>query len=81
MAAHANEHAHQLLRQLIARRPWVVVDDVLLGDERGEVVEQRGLVVLDEQEVGVLFVVQDGAGVGVETAPRPAWVRVGCDRG
>ena len=46
MAADAHEHAHHLFGKVFAGRSRVVVDDVLLGNERCEVVEQRRFIVL-----------------------------------
>jgi recombination protein RecR len=70
VAAHAHQHADHLLDELLGAGAGVVVDDVLLGDERGEVVQQGRLVVLHEQVVGVVVVVEDDAAVLVEAAAR-----------
>src|SRR3954454_25194372 len=79
-SADADEHADELFGELVCVGAGVVVDDVFLGDERREVVEKGGLVVLDEEKVGVLLVVEHGALVGVEPAAPVPGGGVGCDR-
>ena len=68
MATDAHEHPHHFFGELVRCRARVVVEHVLLGDECREIVEQRGVVVLHEQVVGVALVVEDGAGIRVEAA-------------
>ena len=68
MTSHSNEHAYELFSQLIARSSRDVVDDVLLGPERGQVIEQDRLRILDHQIVRMSLVEKDDALVGVEPA-------------
>src|SRR5581483_4450628 len=93
VAPDTDEHAHHLFGEVLVRCSRVVVEDVLLGDEGGEVVEQRRLVVLDEQVVRVVVVVEDDSlllvpassdpvepqpeGVGERRAPSPGVSPVG----
>jgi hypothetical protein len=53
VAAVSDEHADHFFAQVVGAGPGVVVDDVFLGDEGGEVVEEGGFVVFDHQVVGV----------------------------
>lgn len=46
MSTHAHHHLHHLFGEVVEAGSRVVVEHVLLGHERGEVVEQRRLVVL-----------------------------------
>ena len=48
MGADAYEHAYEFLRELVGRGARIVVEHVFLGDEDRQVVEQRALVVLDQ---------------------------------
>lgn len=47
VATNAHQHAHHLLPELLGRSPWVVVEDILLGNQRGQVVEQGAFILLD----------------------------------
>jgi hypothetical protein len=75
------EHADHLFAQVIGAGAWAVEQHVLLGDKRGEVVEQGRFVILDEQVVGVPVVEEDDALVGVEPGTAFAGFRIRCDVG
>ena len=79
MATHPDEHSHELLADLTGISTRVVVDDVLLGDECGQIVEQHRLRILHQQVVSMGVVEEDDPALCVEAASPIPRLRVGQD--